>query len=69
MKVFFRYESLDDLSISRASLVAQLVKNPTYSAENLGLIPVLGRSLGEGKDYPLQYSGLEKSRGCTVHSV
>ena len=27
----------------------------------LGLIPALGRSTGEGKGYPLQYSGLEKS--------
>ena len=26
-----------------------------------GLIPVLGRSLGEGKGNPLQYSCLEKS--------
>ena len=26
---------------------------------NLGSIPVLGRSPGEGKGYPLQYSGLE----------
>ena len=44
-----------------ASLEAQLVKNPPAMRENLGLIPRLGRSLGEGKDYPLQYSGLENS--------
>ena len=44
-----------------ASLEAQLVKNPPAMRENLGLIPQLGRSLGEGKDYPLQYSGLENS--------
>ena len=30
---------------------------------DLGLIPGLGRSPGEGKDYPLQYSSLEKSQG------
>ena len=29
----------------------------------------LGRSPGEGKGYPLQYSGLENSMGCTVHGV
>ena len=29
------------------------------NAEDLGSIPRLGRSPGEGKDYPLQYSGLE----------
>ena len=29
---------------------------------DLGSIPGLGRSPGEGKGYPLQYSGLENSR-------
>ena len=33
----------------------------------LGLIPGLGRFLGEGKGYPLQYSGLENSMDWTVH--
>ena len=40
-----------------------------YSAGDLGLIPGLGRSLGEGKDYPLQYSGLENSMNYIVHGV
>ena len=31
-------------------------------AGNLGSIPGLGISLGEGKGYPLQYSGLENSK-------
>ena len=30
-------------------------------AGDLGSIPGLGRSLGEGNGYPLQYSGLENS--------
>ena len=30
-------------------------------AGDLGLIPGLGRSPGEGNKYPLQYSGLENS--------
>ena len=30
---------------------------------DLGSIPGLGRSPGEGKGYPLQYSGLENSVG------
>ena len=34
-----------------------------------GSIPGLGRSRGEGKGYPLQYSGLENSMGCMVHGV
>ena len=28
------------------------------------MIPVSGRSSGEGKGYPLQYSGLENSLDC-----
>ena len=42
------------------------------SACNAGdqdLIPGLGRSPGEGKGYPLQYSGLENSMDCMVHAV
>ena len=32
-----------------------------YNAGDPGSIPRSGRSLGEGKDYPFQYSGLENS--------
>ena len=39
------------------------------NAGDLGLIPGLGRSPGEGKGYPLQYSGLENSVGFVVHGV
>ena len=39
------------------------------SVGDLGLIPVLGRSPGEGKGYPLQYSDLENSMDCIVHRV
>ena len=35
----------------------------------MGLIPGSGRSLGEGKDYPFQYSGLENSMEYIVHGV
>ena len=34
-----------------------------------GLISGLGRSPGEGKGYPLQYSGLENSMDNIVHGV
>ena len=44
-------------------------KESTCSAGDLGLIPGLGRSPGEGKGYPLQNSGLENSMGCIVHGV
>ena len=93
---------------SRASLIAQLVKNPPATQEtpvrflskedllekgwlptpvvwgfpcgsagkesskesarnvgDLGSIPELGRFPGEGKDYPLQYSGLGNSMDCS----
>ena len=40
-----------------------------YNAGDLGSIPELGRSPGEGKGYPLQYSGLENSMDSTVHGV
>ena len=42
------------------------------SAFNVGvpsLIPGLGRSPGEGKGYPLQYSCLENSMDYIVHGV
>ena len=44
-------------------------KESTCSAGDLGLTPGLGRSPGEGKGYPLQYSGLENSMDCTAHGV
>ena len=46
-------------------------KESACNAGNPGLIPELGRSLGEGNDIPLQYSCLENSMdgGATVHGV
>ena len=41
----------------------------THNAGELGSIPGLGRSNGEGKGYPLQYFGLENSMNCIVHGV
>ena len=51
-----------------------MVKNLPAMVEDPGLTPELGRSPGEGKGYPLQYSHLENSmdRGAwwaTVHEV
>ena len=42
-------------------------KESACSAGELGLIPGLGRSPGEGKGYSLQYSGLDDSVDYTVH--
>ena len=44
-------------------------KESTCNARELGLIPGLGRSPGEGIGYPLQYSGLENSMDSMVHGV
>ena len=44
-------------------------KESDCNAEDLGLIPGLGRSPGEGKGYPLQYSGLENSMDCIIHGI
>ena len=57
-----------------ASLVAQIVKNPSAKAGDPCSIPGLGRSPVEGNGYPLQYSRLETpmDRGAwwaAVHGV
>ena len=39
-------------------------KESACNAGDLGSIPGLERSPGEGKGYPLQYSGLENSVDC-----
>ena len=44
-------------------------KESTCNAGDLGSILGWGRSPGEGKGYPLQYSGLENSMDCIVHGV
>ena len=44
-------------------------KESTCNVGDLGSIPGLGRSPGEGNSYPLQYSGLENSMDCIVHGV
>ena len=44
-------------------------KEPACNARDLGSIPGLGRSPGEGTGYPLQYSGLENSMDYTIHGV
>ena len=44
-------------------------KESACNAGDLSLIPELGRSLGELKGYPLQFSGLENSMDHVVHGV
>ena len=44
-------------------------KESACNMGDLGSIPGLGRSPGEGRGYLLQYSGLESSMECIVHGV
>ena len=44
-------------------------KESACNAGDLGSIPGLGRYPGEGKGYPLQYSGLENSMDLIVNGV
>ena len=44
-------------------------KDSACSAGDLGSIPGLAISPGEGTGYPLQYSDLENSMDCIVHGV
>ena len=44
-------------------------KESARNAGNLGSVPGLGRSPGEGKDYSLKCSGLENFMDCVVHGI
>ena len=44
-------------------------KEATCNAGDLSLIPGLGRSPGEGKGYPIQYSGLQNSMDYISQSM
>ena len=56
----FMYLGFPDRSVGKES---------AYNAGDLGSIPVLGWSPGEGKGYPLQYPSLENSMDCIVCGV
>ena len=57
------------LKIFLGFLCGSAGKESACNAGDLGSIPGLGRSSGEGKGYPLQYSGLENSMDYTVHGL
>ena len=44
-------------------------KESACNEGDLGSIPGLGRSPGEGNRYPFQYSGLENFMDCIVHGI
>ena len=68
------YLVVNCISKTRASFVAQTVKNSACSAGDPGSIPDSGRSPGEGNGNPLLYPCLENpmDRGAwraTVHGI
>ena len=60
---------VNEVTFGKHLRMAQMVKKPPAMQETRCSIPRLGRSPGEGKGYPLQYSGLENSKDCIVHGV
>ena len=65
--------NIRDISISAIQILgfpdSSVGKESACSAGDPGSIPRSGRSPGEGKGYPLQYSGLENCMDCIVHGV
>ena len=61
------FASLTDAGGKKTLLVpgSSVGKESAYNAGDPGLIPVLGRSPGEGTSYPLQYSCLENRESQT----
>ena len=72
-KIVSNYETLGERpgidSPTQHSPDSSAGKESACSAGDLGSIPGLGISPGEGKGYPLQHSGLENSMDCTVHGI
>ena len=67
--IFFFFYSVVTLFVKVSFPGRSADKESTCNAGELGLIPELGRSPGEGNSYSLQYSGLEGSMDCLVHGV
>ena len=63
------YPSWHHVFICKGFPESSVGKESACNAGDLCLIPGLGRDPGEGKGYPLQYSGLENCMGCMVHGV
>ena len=71
------YDDYEDICIcilQNGFSAGSLVKDPLANAEDVGSIPGLGRSSGEGNGNTLQYSGLENPMdtgmwGAMAHGV
>ena len=64
----FLYEFLSPL-VKLVEIVRSITLVLPVEAEPLDVLLGLGRPPGEGKGYPLQYSGLENSMDCIVYGV
>ena len=64
-----RFESPGPLVYRRGFPGSSAGKESACRSGDPGLVPGLGRSDGEGKGSPLQYSGLENSMDCIVYGV
>ena len=67
--VSVKFYNLQCLQLSLGFPDSSVGKESSCNAGDLGSILGLGRYHGEGKGYPLQYSGLENSMDCIVHGV
>ena len=63
------YWILTQINMSQGFPCGSAGKESAFNTGELGSIPGLGRSQGEGNSDPLQYSGLENSMDCIVHGV
>ena len=61
---FLTFNSKTILDFKKGFPCGSAGKESACNAEELGLIPGLGRCPGEEKGYPLQCSGLENSMDC-----
>ena len=63
----FQFHSKIEWMVQRVPLCGSAGKEFICNTGDLGSIPGLGRSSGEGKGYLLLYPGLENSMDCIVH--
>ena len=68
MKILYRRDRLPT-SVFLGFPGGSAGKESACSVGDLGSIPGLGRSPGEGKVYLLQYSGLEDSTDCRARGI
>ena len=63
------FYDIPSLQLLMGSPCGSAGKESACNVRDLSLIPGLGRSPGDGKGYPLQWSGLGNSMDCIVHWV